>query len=175
MRASENTFEKIQSLEDAQAAIHFNGARLWTVEVDADPKYEREIVPRLRQFYDDHLNTGTPPPVDYSRGCKQALRLMYPYKDEAVEITPEMERDARAYLFNKVAERKYANDKAAAANRIRDLLAGNLCAIDPEAFSAWSSAKTKKERDKAVKLASKKISLSKVQTVLLKGFDDADS
>ena len=171
LRADENTFQKIRTVEDAKAAIHFNGARLWSVEVDADPAYKKEIVPQLEHFFDSYLSTGTPPPVDYSKGCKEALRLLYPQTEDAIEVTPEILELARAYEFCRTSEKEFANQKEEAGNRLREILAGKRCALDSESYRAWAAATTEEDRGKATRKAEVKIGLSRAKSprVTIKG------
>lgn len=169
LRADEKTFQKIRTIEDAQTAIHFNGARLWTQKVYADPAYEREIVPKLIHFFDNYLATGTPPPVDHTKGCRDTLRLIYPQTEEVIETTPELEKLARDYLFCRQSEREFGNQKAEAGNRLKGLLAGKRCAVNSESFSRWAAAETDEDKAKAVKNSTIKIGLDKRGSVNLKG------
>jgi predicted phage-related endonuclease len=171
LRADENTFYKIRTVEDAKLAIHFNGARLWTVEVAADPAYKKEIVPQLEHFFDSYLATGTPPPVDYSKGCKEALRILYPQTDEIISITPELASAARDYIWCRQSMKQIEKDKAKAANRIREALAGKAGGIPHENHKQWLDAKTAESRADCVKASADYVGFNAGGAIMVRGFE----
>ena len=81
-----------------------------------EPAYERVIVPQLRAFW-RLVEDRTPPAVDASRACAEALRMLHPLRDEVAE-RPDLEALAVRLVEAKRAAKAAEEAAALAANEL---------------------------------------------------------
>ena len=171
LQADEKVFRMIETIEDAEKAIRVKSARLHIHAVELDPKYEREVVPVLRKFYEDHIETQTPPPVDESKRCEVLLKRIYPYSEGFTELSERTVKALRSFHYWGVEEKKAASERQKAKNIIREENHGHLEAIDAVSLAKVRAAKTEECMKAAIKEIQQSVRIGKGHAVSHKGVE----
>lgn len=122
VQASAEVFRFIHSPEALRYALENGCARLHVETVKRDPRYTKEVIPFLLDWFETFVTTKTPPPADGSSGCTEALRVHFQGRDGETEATEEIESLARQYDEIKASIKESTRAKAEAENKLRELL-----------------------------------------------------
>jgi predicted phage-related endonuclease len=128
VQASEEVFRFIHSLDHLWYAIENNCAQLHVEEVPRDPRYTSEVIPALLEWFDRYVVTKTPPPVDGSAGCTEALRITYSEREGEIEACEAVEGLAVEHQQVKREIDQLKARKSEIENELRAQLAGHRVA-----------------------------------------------
>ena len=171
-QASEEVFRMVDNIEDAEKAIDRKSARFFSHKVIADPNYETEVVPKLIEFYENHIATKTPPPVDSSDGCSRVLKRLYPEHQGYVEMTEKVLKAARSRAYWATTIKAAKANKTEAENIIRSELKGRESAVNPEAMNLFRHAETDEDIKQAMKAIEYSVRISEHQDrIYVKGVE----
>ena len=160
LQADDKVFPFIETAADGKKAIELGLADLWVYEVRREESYTRDVVPLLEEFHDRYIATGTPPPPDWTDGCRRVLRRLYPKREGYTKITDELLEAARSKAWWSTQEKVAKEKKLEADNRIRSMLAGKLAAVDELAFHRIQQATTAKEKRAAMASIQQRVEVS---------------
>ena len=98
--------------------------RVRIVSVKADRRIQRRCIEAARDFWRDHILTGTPPDPSGTRGDAEALRGLYPdtIPEPPVPLDAEVEQMVDDYLTLKTAADAAATEAEAAKQRLCALM-----------------------------------------------------
>lgn len=123
----------VTGLRHAWIAGLIGGQRLVYRRVERDDELIAMLVERERQFWHDHVLTGTPPPLGGSAAAEAWLRERFPVADDtadAVELTDDEARQLRdRWQDAKDAVKQAEQDFRTVTNEIRELLGESSMAV----------------------------------------------
>jgi predicted phage-related endonuclease len=119
------------------------GTEFRITEVERDREMGRDLVEVCRSFWERHIVTGEMPPPDGSDIASAAIKAKYQFKrQELLAATPEIERDAKAWLAADESIRRAEKVQATAEQRIKKFI-GDAAGVEGESFKAtWKPTKT---------------------------------
>jgi len=108
--------------------LHFAYGRptFRTYEFARDEADERYVVERCRAFYERHVLTGEPPPVDAHKATTDALRGQWEGTGGIVEPDIDALALVEEYRYHRAQVRAAEDDLEAAGNRLRALLGDDV-------------------------------------------------
>lgn len=124
-------------------AVLIGGQKLQSYIIERDDEMIEDLLRIERRFYADAIK-GIPPEMDGSEAATEYLRGLNPRDTgEKIELTDEVESLALAYLAASASEKWYGEEKATAANRLREAMGANALGVGK---SVKVSYKTQRER-----------------------------
>jgi predicted phage-related endonuclease len=123
-----------------------NDFRIYPIE--RNDRLIASLVERERQFWENHVVAGILPPVDGSKACAEALRLLYPQDSgQVIEATPELDELVHQYQAAKLNEKLVAEESLKYKNAIQAAMGDASILVGPDWKITWKTAKDSAKLD----------------------------
>ena len=122
LKADDGVLEMLDDAEDVRRALDRGVAELVVHEVQRDPYYGSEVIPKLRVWFNSYVLPDVPPPADGSDGCRDGLARYFTSKGEMMEMTDEISELLRNRADLKQAEKDVILKRKEVENTIRQLV-----------------------------------------------------
>ena len=126
-------------------AVLIGGQKLQSYIVERDDELIEDLLRIERRFYADAIR-GIPPDMDGSEAATEYLRGLNPRDTgEKIDLTDEVESLALAYLAASASEKAAGEEKATAANRLREAMGANALGVGRSVKVSYKSSKDRVE------------------------------
>jgi len=128
-------------------AVLIGGQKLQSYVIDRDDEMIEDLLRIERRFYADAIR-GIPPDMDGSEAATEYLRGLNPRDTgEKIDLTDEVENLALAYLAASASEKAAGEEKATAANRLREAMGANALGVGRSVKVSYKNSKDREETD----------------------------
>ena len=126
-------------------AVLIGGQKLQSYVIQRDDEMIEDLLRIERRFYADAIR-GIPPDMDGSEAATEYLRGLNPRDTgEKIDLTDEVESLALAYLAASASEKAAGEEKATAANRLREAMGANALGVGRSVKVSYKSSKDRVE------------------------------
>lgn len=123
LQAYPEVFRMLDTVEDVRFALERNAAELIVHEIERDPKYGALTIPKLRDWFERHINGGETPTIDGSKACRDGLFGLHDDRTEESEAEPELASLLLARQELRAEEARQKEERELVENHIREQMA----------------------------------------------------